>query len=1260
MPAPRRAAPGLAQHAQAFASAQQRATQALKPPALQGAPAPLAAPKPVPVAAVPQAQTAPLPSAPLNIAAPRPVPAKTTGPARVQFAAPQLDKAQLRAAGVSHTAAMKKLAARRKAASALATAFVKRGHAQVAGVQRHAGSAQKQVRAQATRAAARVSGAAATQQAAVRRGIAVQKARARARSALSTAQLGARKAAALAALPAATQAAKTVLQAEHTRALQGARTAAETQKSAVRAEYERLKPDYAQAGSEVGEQARARAEEQARAFEANVTGQDDSLLDGPLTDNKWKARAGAAREVGAAYAPGFREQAEDEAQKLTAPGGGLDKDLNNIDLALKDTEKLLKQHLDAAERRLSTRERQARQQALSAYSSLQAALRAQLAGTLSGLDATQGAQIAAIATQAQAQRAALGQQATGASAALGRSVAALAGQLEGQLGTFGQQVGHLQPPDPAALKQTLAQAQSGITAGVRRAQLSFTQGTARITAGLTQGADQTARTLAGTAQAGLKQGAAQAGGFDRSAQAVVSQALSLFQGLTRAHTQGSQQDSKSTAKAIQSLEQGLEKLYARALKGLPEELRATLPPLREGLRGNFPQEDAAIRENAEKAAAQVQPRWKGWVKIALMVAVIIVVAVVAGPAVIGAVGAMAGALGAGAAAGAIGAVVGGALVGAASGAVIQMGNNAIDNIGVEAKFQKSLFDGVGKAALIGAVGGALGGAGGLIAGKLSTAGLLGSGLTQKAGTFAVGTTFDLGGNVLGDLMNGASLGDALKNLSNPETLMMMAIGTGVGAATTRLPGRAGQLQTRAHAAGEHFGANLGDRVNNVTGNRRGVVPTEVNPHVRGDHASVKGYTEGRTRVEVGPEVTPATRAQHESVARDLRAENSLVGRTRTKLKELLGFEPTSPKPGTERARLTAEAEKHLTTGADLRQQAKQFPEGSLKRQQLLDQADLADVYAKDFAQKAKSSVENTPDTVGQVDTRLKRGHVAAKELGWPDAPEGYQWVLREGARRPILYASKNNAPMRYNETSRAFEITGDSTIPAKKGDATKHDWENDLVVGQRDNQDVRLQDEVRERLDRRALAQQERDMLELKGLGATEADLARMKVLEQQIREESRGLGELAGTSYIKGRYPESDLIYPPPGAPSRSGDFDQVWRVKDANGQLKYIVIEAKGGSSPLGRRRIESGEFAEQGSKDYFTDILKNMVQNRNTELKSVGRALDGAYEQGSVNYMEVRAPVVTTRTTDGRTGQVTVKNDVTQVVVREFDLNPLGGSP
>ncbi|MVN85540.1 hypothetical protein GO986_02035 [Deinococcus sp. HMF7620] len=1261
VPAARRPAPNLASHAQAFAAAQKGATQVLKPQVKAAPPQPVKRPT-LPAKVVPQPA---LKASALNPKAAMTTAARLTkvaakSPVRAQFAKPKLDHAKLKAAGVSPSAANRKLAAQRKASGALASAFLGRNRVQVGTLQRQAGAAQTRLKTQARKAGAQVARAAATQQGKVRAGISAQKARARARAAAGTAQLAARKAAALAALPAATQAARTQTQTQYAASVTAARTAASAQKSAVRAEYERLKADYVRVGGEVGQEARSRAETQAQAYESNVTGQNDSFLEGPLTDNRWKARAGAAREVGAAYAPGFQEQAQDEANKLTSESGGLGKDLKNIDLALQDTERLLKQHLDASHRRISARERQARQQAQAAYSSLSSSLRAQLAGTLSGLDATQGAQLAAIARQAQTQQAALSRQAGSASTSLGRSVTGLAKQLDSQLSAFSTQVARAQAPDPADLRRTLDQAQRGITAGVKRAQLSFTQGTAQVTAGLSQGAAQTSAALGQVARAAVGQGAAQAAGFDRSTQAVVTQALALFQGLTKAHQQGTKQDAQSTAKTLTALEQGLDGLYARALKNLPEELRATLPPLREGLSANFPQEDAAIRENAEKAAAQVQPRWKAWVKIALMVAVIIVVAVVAGPAVIAAVGAMAGALGAGAAAGAIGAVVGGALVGAASGAVIQMGNNAIDNIGMDAKFQKSLFDGVGKAAVLGAVGGALGGAGGLIAGKLGTAGLLGSGLTQKAGTFAVGTTFDLGGSVLGELMTGASLGDALKSISSPEAIMMMAIGTGVGAATTRLPGRAGGLQTKATAAGERFGSNLGDRVNNVTGNRHGTVPTEMNLQVRGDQASVKGYTDGRTRIEVGPETSPATLRQHEAAARDLRADNSLVNRTRAKLQDMLGFEPTSPRPRTERARLTAETEKHLQTAARLRQEADLAP-SPLKREQLLEQANLADAYARDYAQKAKASPEATPDTVGQVDTRLKRGPVAAKELGWPDAPDGYQWALYEGQTRPQLNVTdKNNAPMRYNETTRAFENTGDATIPAKKGDASKHDWDNELVVGQRDGQDLKLQAEVQERLDRRALAQQERDLLELKGLGATEADLARMKVLDQQIRDESRQLGELAGTNYIKSQYPESDLVYPPPGAPSRSGDFDQVWRVKDANGKLKYIVIEAKGGSSPLGRRRIESGEFAEQGSKDYFTDILNNMVRNRNADLKAVGRTLDGAYEQGNVNYLEVRAPVVTTRTTDTQTGQVTVSNEVTQVVVREFDLNPVGGQP
>ncbi|AWT35119.1 hypothetical protein GCM10008956_20720 [Deinococcus arenae] len=1041
----RRARPALGGHVQAFAAAQRQATRLLKPPAVK-------------VAALPQGQAAALnppgqvrarevrlpPPARLNVL---PVP-KATAVARVpqgtQFAALPVSRERVRAAGVPYTHVKRKLAAQRRASSALARAFVGRGARQVGIVRAQGQTAQRAVQAAAARAGAQVGVAAAAQGRVLRAGVAAQKARVLSRAASVRAGLSARRAAALAALPQATQAARAKVQESYAQALQGARTDANTQKQAVRAEYTRMTPAYLAAGEDVGAEARARAEAQAAAYESHVTGQDDSLLDGPLTDNRWKARAGAARDVGAAYAPGFRDQAQEEAGHLTGPGGGLDKDLKNIDLALRDTERLLREHLTASTRRLTARETQARAQATQAYAGLSAALQTRLAATLRGLDSVQGSQLAAIAAQTGAQRGALDTQAQRASAAIGRSLTGLAGGLERQLHAFDAQVRRAPAPDPKALAATLNRAQAGIAGGVRRAQLAARQGTTQVTASLSRGAAQAGQALGGVARAGVTQAGGQAAGFDQGMQGLLTQALATFRALTQAHARGAQQDSQRTGRTLSSLEQGLSTLYARALAGLPEELRATLPPLREGLRGNFPQEDAAIRENAEQAAAQVQPRWKGWVKIALMIAVIIVVAVVAGPAVIGAVGAMAGALGAGAAAGAVGAVVGGALVGAASGAVIQMANNAVDNIGMDARFQKSLFDGVGKAALIGAVGGALGGAGGLIAGKLGAAGLLGSGLTQKAGTFAVGTTFDLGGNVLGDVMNGASLGDALKNLSNPETLMMLAIGTGVGAAATRLPGRAGQLQTRAHAAGERVGTAAGDRVNHLTGNPHGTVPTRVNPQLPAETPGrIFGHTQGRTTLELSPHAAPRDAALHDQYARQARQENSPLSRVAERVRTLLGS-GAPVRPGTRRWELGVEAAKHQDMANWRFQEAERLPKTSPQRQRLLQEAHDLQRLAQEYEQAAALADGQTivDESVIEGRRKLYANHPEIEALlGKPfDAtalPDRYVTFEVEGGRKVV---GRLNADGTFDMRAAILLVRPDGTVQVNPSNRITYDY----------------------------------------------------------------------------------------------------------------------------------------------------------------------------------------------------------------------------
>jgi hypothetical protein len=69
-------------------------------------------------------------------------------------------------------------------------------------------------------------------------------------------------------------------------------------------------------------------------------------------------------------------------------------------------------------------------------------------------------------------------------------------------------------------------------------------------------------------------------------------------------------------------------------------------------------------------------------------------------------------------------------------------------------------------------------------------------------------------------------------------------------------------------------------------------------------------------------------------------------------------------------------------------------------------------------------------------------------------------------------------------------------------------------------------------------------------------------------------------------------------------------------------LVIEAKGGSSSLGTRKTQAGLEAEQGSLEYFEDIVG--VMSSSSQSKRVGRELSQAFRNGRVEYWEIRAPI------------------------------------
>jgi hypothetical protein len=146
-----------------------------------------------------------------------------------------------------------------------------------------------------------------------------------------------------------------------------------------------------------------------------------------------------------------------------------------------------------------------------------------------------------------------------------------------------------------------------------------------------------------------------------------------------------------------------------------------------------------------------------------------------------------------------------------------------------------------------------------------------------------------------------------------------------------------------------------------------------------------------------------------------------------------------------------------------------------------------------------------------------------------------------------------------------------------------------------------------------------------------------------EVNDASRELGEMAGEAFMDTRFPGSEKIYPPDGAPSRSGDFDQVWKARDENGREILVVIEAKGGSADLGGRTLADGTYAQQGSAAYFDRIVEVMRQTPGGA--DTADQIAWARTWDTVHYFEVRAPIKESSTT----GAVSMGD----LQSREFDL-------
>lgn len=146
------------------------------------------------------------------------------------------------------------------------------------------------------------------------------------------------------------------------------------------------------------------------------------------------------------------------------------------------------------------------------------------------------------------------------------------------------------------------------------------------------------------------------------------------------------------------------------------------------------------------------------------------------------------------------------------------------------------------------------------------------------------------------------------------------------------------------------------------------------------------------------------------------------------------------------------------------------------------------------------------------------------------------------------------------------------------------------------------------------------------------------------INNESAKIGEKAADAAIKIQYPGYTRIHPTSldSSTSVKGNFDMVYH--NANGDV--IIVEAKGGSSPLGKMKI-GDEYYQQGTSKYAQAITKSMGRkDPDTTDKQAAVALTKASVMGKkVQYLHIETPI--TKTASGSV--------VGEVNISEFDIGP-----
>jgi hypothetical protein len=293
------------------------------------------------------------------------------------------------------------------------------------------------------------------------------------------------------------------------------------------------------------------------------------------------------------------------------------------------------------------------------------------------------------------------------------------------------------------------------------------------------------------------------------------------------------------------------------------------------------------------------------------------------------------------------------------------------------------------------------------------------------------------------------------------------------------------------------------------------------------------------------------------------------------------------------------------------------------------------------------------------DAPLSRVSTDAIRDGLPPPPEGHYYVRRDGEYELRRTEAEGTVALElYRREDGAWDFRPRTDDLPTIG---RRDYRGDFEAGETRAADLAVDEEFAAAIARRDAAI--RDTVAAEGALPPRPDpsdtaayraweelpeVRAARQLRNRIATGSRDAGMVAADIHVRRRWEGAERIYPPATADlatwgSQSGDFDLVYRVGD-----RIVVIEAKGGGSGIGTRRVEGGYRAEQGTREYFESVRDNMA-DMDGAAGAVGRELRRtAY--ANIDYLHVQLDVVTV---GGRT-------EVRGLRVRAFDISAGGVRP